>query len=178
MAASDQQTPDPPPRQTRDCLTAEALDARLQEEINRAGRHASALGCLFVEIEDLQAIEQAHGAALSEQALAYVGLALCREFRRFDRVGRTGDGEFVVVLPGADAARGEIVARRTLARLHAIKIEVRGERRALRVAVGIAAWRDGLSAAQLLAAAREAAGREPADCPGNGAAGFSAGAVH
>jgi diguanylate cyclase (GGDEF)-like protein len=160
MAASDNQSIDSPSREVGDCLTAPALDERLQEEIDRAGRSGSALGCLLVDLEDLRAIEQAHGPELSEQALAYVGLALRREFRRYDRVGRSGEREFVVVLPGADATRGEIVARRTLARLHAIKIEVEGQRRALRVSVGIAAWREGLNAQQLIAHAREAAGRE------------------
>jgi GGDEF domain-containing protein len=89
-----------------------------------------------------------------------VGLALCREFRSFDRVGRAAEDEFVVVLPGVDAARGEVVARRALARLHAIKIEAQGQRRALRVSIGIAAWRDGLSAEQLVERAREANARE------------------
>jgi diguanylate cyclase (GGDEF)-like protein len=174
MAASDNQSSESPPREAGDCLTAPALDERLQEEINRAGRHGSALGCLLVDIEDLQAIERDHGPELSEQALAYVGLALRREFRRFDRVGRSGKREFVVVLPGADGARGEIVARRTLARLHAIKIEIEGQRRALRVSVGVAVWREGVSAEQLIAQAREATGREPTGTHRAGSAGSSA----
>jgi GGDEF domain-containing protein len=112
-------------------------------------------------VEDLRTLEQAYGRELCEQARAYVGVALRREFRRFDRVGRASEREFLVVLPGADGARGEVVARRALTRLRAIKIEVQGERRALRVAVGIATWHDGLTAEQLLGAARKAAEREP-----------------
>ncbi len=45
------------------------------------------------------------------------------------------------MLPGADGPRGEIVARRVLERLRAIKVEVDGERQPLRIAVGLAAWR-------------------------------------
>jgi diguanylate cyclase (GGDEF)-like protein len=163
MAASDTQQHQPPPRGPRGCLTAAELHERIEEEINRAARHAGALGCLLVDIEDLAAIERDHGAALAEQALAYVGLALRREFRCFDRVGRPSESEFAVVLPGADAPRGEIVARRTLTRLHAIKLEADAARRSLRVAVGIAAWREGMSAEQLIAHARTAARREPAN---------------
>jgi diguanylate cyclase (GGDEF)-like protein len=161
MAASDNQLPHKPSRGAGECLTAGALTTRVEEEIARAERHATPLSCLLVGVEDLQTLEQAHGRELSEQARAYVGVALRREFRRFDRVGRTSEREFLVVLPGADGARGEIVARRTLTRLRAIKIELQGERRALHVAVGIATWREGLTAAQLLAAARLAAEREP-----------------
>jgi signal transduction histidine kinase len=105
MAASDTQRSDPGPREAGACLDAPRLRERLEEEINRAGRHSSPLGCLLVGIEELAAVERVHGSELTEQALVYVGLALRREFRRFDRVGRDGQGEFVVVLPGVDRLR-------------------------------------------------------------------------
>ncbi|HEV2998431.1 MAG TPA: hypothetical protein VGX16_04945, partial [Solirubrobacteraceae bacterium] len=95
------------------------------------------------------------------------------EVRCFDRVGPPAvDGtggpgererpghELLVVLPGADRPRAEIVARRLLGRVRAIKVEARGERHAMRVSIGIAAWREGLSSRELLAAARAAARRE------------------
>jgi two-component system, cell cycle response regulator len=162
MAASDDQLPHKPSRGVGECLATGALTDRIEEEIGRAERHHTPLSCLLVGVEDLRTIERAHGRELSEQALAYVGLALRREFRRFDRVGRPSEREFLVVLPGADGTRGEVVARRTLRRLRAIKIEARGERMALRTAVTIATWREGLDAKQLLAAARAAASQEPA----------------
>jgi len=161
MAASDIQTPEP--RFVRDPLPADMLLERIEEEIGRAERHRTALSCLLVGLEDLEAIGQAHGKDLSEQALAYVGLTLRREFRRYDRMGPTNGHDYLVVLPGADGARGEIVARRTLARLRAIKIEVRNQRAPLRVTVSIATWRKGQSAEQLVTEARTAAGRRAAE---------------
>ncbi len=80
-----------------------------------------------------------------------MGEALRRELRRFDRVGRPSEGELAVLLPGADGPRGEIVARRALARLRAIKVEAGGERRPLRVSVGLAAWREDVGGEELLA---------------------------
>jgi diguanylate cyclase (GGDEF)-like protein len=161
MAASDRDNShDPPGGGSLEYLSALALEERVREEVNRAGRHGTALSCLLVDIEDLQEIARVHGAELAERALAYAGLALRRELRGFDRVGRPSEGELLVVLPGADGPRGEIVARRMLARLRAIKLEVRGERRALRMSIGLAAWREGMSAEALLGQARAAAGRE------------------
>ncbi len=142
------------------CLSAEALAERLEEEINRAGRHDTPLSCLLVVIENLDELAKAHGSELSEQTLVYVGEALRRELRRFDRVGRPGDGELAVLLPGADGPRGEIVARRALARLRAIKVEADGERRPLRVSVGLAAWREDVAGKELLAQTRAAARQE------------------
>jgi diguanylate cyclase (GGDEF)-like protein len=141
-------------------LSALALEERVREEVNRAGRHGTALSCLLLDIEDLREIERVHGSELAERTLAYAGLVLRRELRRFDRVGRPSAGELLIVLPGADGPRGEIVARRVLGRLRAVKLEVRGERRALRMAVGLAAWREGMSAERLLAEARAAMSRE------------------
>ena len=142
------------------CLSAEALAERLEEEINRATRHGTPLSCLLVVIENLDELAKAHGSELSEQTLAYVGETLRRELRRFDRVGRPSDGELAVLLPGADGPRGEIVARRALARLRAIKVAAGGERQPLRVSVGLAAWREDVGAEDLLAQTRAAAHQE------------------
>ncbi len=168
MAANDTypRIPSPSPqgpedvRHPIDCLSAAALADRLDEEINRAGRHGTPLSCLLVAIDDLTELASRHGRELPEQALAYAGPALLRELRRFDRVGRPSDTELLVVLPGADGPRGEIVARRVLDRLRAIKIETDGVRRPLRVSVGLAAWREDLDGDQMLAQTRAAAQRE------------------
>lgn len=168
MAASDPHRPANPSSQEErqdaderiDCLSAAALADRLEEEINRAGRHGTPLSCLLVAIDDLAELASRHGRELPEQALAYAGPALRRELRRFDRVGRPSDTELLVVLPGADGPRGEIVARRVIDRLRAIKIEVGGVRRPLRVSVGLAVWHEDLSGEQLLAQTRVAAQRE------------------
>lgn len=161
MAASDRDNSQAPPGGgSIEYLSALALEERVREEVNRAGRHGTTLSCLLLDIEDLDEIARTQGPELAERALAYAGLALRRELRGFDRVGRPGEGELLIVLPGADGPRGEIVARRMLRRLREIKLEVHGERRALRMAIGLAAWREGMSAERLIAEARAAVGRE------------------
>ena len=159
MVASDSQNSPLTPRGPRDTLSAAELAARLDEEVNRAGRHRPELSCLLVSLDDVERLSSAHGEELPAQALAYLGVTLGRELRRFDRVGRSAEGELLVVLPGADERRGEIVARRALGRLHAVKIESAGKRQSLRISVGIAAWREGLTAEELLAQTRLAARR-------------------
>jgi diguanylate cyclase (GGDEF)-like protein len=159
MAASDSKHSKITPTGPRDCLSSLELAVRLDEEVSRAARHRTALSCLLVSLEEVERLSQAHGEELPEQALAYLGAALGRQLRRFDRVGHAADGELLVVLPGADERRGEIVARRALSRFHAVKVEVEGKRQPLRISVGIAAWREGLTAEQLLTQTRIAARR-------------------
>jgi len=139
-------------------LSAAALSERLSEEIDRAARQGTQLSCLLVLIADLEESSGEHGDELPAETLAYIARALQAELRRFDRVGRPSDHELLIVLPGADGPRGEMVARRVLDRVRAIKIESHGTRRSLRVAVGLTAWRKDDSAEDILARTR-AAGR-------------------
>lgn len=154
MAASDNNPNARPPTERTSCLSASELLERLEEEINRAERHHTQLSCLLVTIGNLGELSYEHGEELSEQTLAYVARALATQVRGFDRVGRPSDDELLLILPGADSQRGEIVARRALERLRTIKVEADGERRPLRISVGLAAWQTGLSASELLEQAR------------------------
>ena len=114
MAANDSHNSTLPPRGPRDCLPTAELVARLDEEVSRAGRQRTALSCLLVSLLDVEQLAGAHGQELPTQALDYLGAALGRQLRRFDRVGSLREGELLVLLPGADERRGEIVARRAL----------------------------------------------------------------
>jgi GGDEF domain-containing protein len=144
------------------------MSARLREEIGRAERFGTRLSCLLVVIDNLDQMARDHGGELREQALDYVAGALRRELRCFDRVGRIGgigrDGgesqdpgrDLLIVLPGADGPRGEIVARRALERLRTIKIEADGTRQPLEISVGLAAWQGDASAEAMVGHARAA----------------------
>jgi diguanylate cyclase (GGDEF)-like protein len=160
MAASDHDTSfDRPAAGAIVCLSPAALHERLAEEINRAARHDTSLSCLLVTIGNLDELIREHGAELAEQTLAYIARAIGSQVRDFDRIGRPSAGELVLLLPGADGPRGEIVARRALQRLRTIKVEADGARRPLSVSVGLAAWEPDLSGEDLLERAREAARR-------------------
>jgi diguanylate cyclase len=137
-------------------MSAAALQDRLEEEINRARRHDTSLSCLVVRIDRVEEMQSEQGSDLPAQALAYVGGALQRELRSFDRIGRLSDSELLIALPGADGPRAEVVGRRVLDRLRAIKVEAEGRRRPLGFSVALAAWHGRLSGEELLAQTRAA----------------------
>jgi diguanylate cyclase (GGDEF)-like protein len=171
MAASDQHTSSDRSKPGAVlCLPAAALHERVQEEINRAERYGTPLSCLLVTIGNIDELAHEHGDELAEQTLEYVARTLAAQVRDFDRIGRPIDGELFVVLPGADGPRGEIVARRALRRLRAVKVESEGARQPLSISVGLVAWQQGLSAGDLLEQARAAARGEHS---GEAAAGLS-----
>jgi diguanylate cyclase (GGDEF)-like protein len=148
-----------------DWLETSALSERLDEEISRAERHGTELSCLLVAIDNLDDMAREHGSELREQTLGYVAGALRRELRRFDRIGRPSDSELLIVLPGADGPRGEMVARRVIDRLRTIKVEARGARRPLQISIGLAAWRDESNAEDLLTRTRFASHGDVDDPP-------------
>jgi diguanylate cyclase (GGDEF)-like protein len=157
MAASDTNPrSDPPSTEGFACLSATALAERLDEEIGRAERHGTQLSCLLMVIENLEEMAGEYGEELAEQTLEYVGGALRRELRRFDRIGRPAERQLLILLPGAGSPQGECVGRRVLERVGTIKVEVRGSRRPLRVSIGLAEWYKDTSAEDLLARARAA----------------------
>jgi GGDEF domain-containing protein len=166
MAASDSTSSTPPaPASAFDWPRTVELEERLAEEIGRAERHGTPLSCLLVVVDNLEEMAgEGHRSGgvvgeLREQTMAYIAGALRSELRRFDRVGMPSDRELLIVLPGADGPRGEMVARRVLDRLRAIKVEARGQRRALRISVGLSAWRTQATPATVLSRARAAAER-------------------
>jgi diguanylate cyclase (GGDEF)-like protein len=172
MAASDFDNNDEPVPTQRPAtnraalLSAAELAGRLEEEVNRAARHGTPLSCLLVTVGNLRELAHEHGDELSEQTLTYIGQALAPQLRNFDRVGRPSESELLVMLPGADGPRGEIVARRALARLRTIKVEADGERRPLEISIGLATWRAQESVDELLERARAASRRPNGGEPG------------
>ncbi|HEY7933769.1 MAG TPA: diguanylate cyclase [Solirubrobacteraceae bacterium] len=133
---------------------------RMQEEILRAQRHGTALGAVLLKLDERREIERAHGRRLCTEVFSYTSGELVRQLRRFDRLGGLEDGELLALLPGADILRSEIVARRVLMRLRAIKIEVRERREAMGVHASIAQWTQGQTAELLIEHARVAAAHE------------------
>ena len=158
MAASDRNpsVDEPAPAGPR-WLPASVLRERVEQEISRSERHGTELSCMLLAVENLDELAGDYDGVLREQALEYLAATLQRELRRFDTVVRPGERELLIVLPGADAQRAEIVARRTLERLRTIKVEVDDTRTAMRVSIGLAGWRDGLAAGDLIETARTAA---------------------
>jgi GGDEF domain-containing protein len=187
MAASEHhQSAEPQKRAESACLSLGALQERLDEEIDRARRHDTQLSCLLLRIDRIEERSEAeraeiggqqseHESDLPAQTLSYVGGALRRELRSFDRIGRLSDSELLIALPGADGPRAEAVGRRVLERLRTIKVEAGGRRRPLGFSVGLAAWHGRLSGEDLLEQTRAAMhvrnGEEPSAAAVQAAAG-------
>jgi diguanylate cyclase (GGDEF)-like protein len=127
-----------------------AIQVRLREEIWRARRDDAPLSCLLVDLDNFKPINDRHGHLVGDELLQQVATAIAAEFRPYDGVARYGGDEFVLVLPGAD----EEVALDAARRLRSVVAETSrgfGDLGApVTASVGIARWREPLTAGELL----------------------------
>lgn len=115
------------------------FDERLREETTRASRYRLPLGCLFIDIDTFKPINDQHGHAVGDRALAMVGACLRKQTRLGDTIARYGGEEFAVLLQG-DLKDSLVVAERMRAAV--AQLELRGDdgaRIALTVSIGVSA---------------------------------------
>lgn len=88
------------------------LNSRMSEEFKRAERYHDPLACLVIDIDRLQAHNEAGGRAHGDRVIRSVADSLRRSVREVDVVARFGGDEFLVLLPSTHFAGSVTVAER------------------------------------------------------------------
>lgn len=102
---------------TTGLLNAKGLGEALGLELDRARIDAGKVSLLSVSFRGLGELRSKRGDAFAEARLADIGTLLNDSTRRIDTVGRTGQAEFEIVLPGTDEHTGFLLAEQLLSRL-------------------------------------------------------------
>jgi diguanylate cyclase (GGDEF)-like protein len=130
------------------CLTRRALDRAIVAEIRRSERCGDALSIAFFDIDGFKRINEERGHLQGDAVLGAVGAALIRSARATDHIGRYGGDEFVLVMPGTDAAAAADACHRLVADVAAIGRADGAP--ALGLSFGTATWAAGVQAAALI----------------------------
>jgi diguanylate cyclase (GGDEF)-like protein len=85
------------------------LDKRIDDEIARASGHEGALAIAVCLLENLDEIRGASGRRRAREVVQRTVDALRTHLRDFDVMGRTGKGEFTILLPDPGYSAGERV---------------------------------------------------------------------
>ncbi len=124
-------------------------------ELGRAlafqARYGGEASLAFFDMDGLKRLNDAHGHAAGDAALAQVAATLVDEVRESDVVGRLGGDEFAVILAQAPAAEGRAKAARLAEAVAATPLVHGGRRLPLSVSVGVRALEPGRAPAELLA---------------------------
>ena len=132
------------------CLNYAALRSELEREIARSSRRERALSCCFIDLDRFKLVNARHGHLHGSRVLAEVAARLRDEVRISDSVGRYGGDEFVVLLPDTDQDAAYALAHRLRA---LIRATTEAGHELLDASIGVAQWRPGMTADELLAAA-------------------------
>ncbi len=133
-----------------------ALDERLAAACDRAAGLGRPLAVVLADVDHFKKLNDALGHPAGDRALA---AALRAAARDADVVARYGGEEFCVLLPGADVEAARVVAER----LRAAVAGADFADRPMTASFGVAGWRPGLTAGELLDAADQALYRAKAE---------------
>lgn len=130
---------------------------RLTHRLNVAGRRTARFAVLFLDLDDFKGVNDSLGHAVGDQLLIEVARRIRSELRAGDTAARVGGDEFVILLDevaSSDAALA--VARRVNSRLQ-VPYDLAGHTHLATSSIGVAMGPDGLSTADSMVAAADAA---------------------
>ena len=139
-------------------LNRGAIEARLQQEIDRATRTGQPLGVLLADLDYFKQINDRHGHPAGDAVLCESARRMGAALRAYDAVGRYGGEEFLFVVPGCDWPGIVTLAHRLCQAVATTPVNTPVGPLDASASVGatLAVGGDGQNAEQLLAAADQA----------------------
>jgi two-component system cell cycle response regulator len=89
----------------------------LEREVQRSSRERRTLGLVMADLDRFKSVNDSHGHFAGDAALREFVRRISASMRPYDSIGRYGGEEFLIVLPGCDAAQTASQAERMRAAL-------------------------------------------------------------
>lgn len=117
------------------------IEHMLHMAVDEARRAHRGLTVIMLDVDHFKRVNDSHGHPVGDQVLEQIVQACQGALRQFDRLGRMGGEEFLVVLPDTDLEGGLQVAERLRANVVAARPTVAGIELQLSISLGVAQLR-------------------------------------
>jgi diguanylate cyclase (GGDEF)-like protein len=143
---------------------------RLQEEMDRARHSGSTMSILVMDLDKMARVNESFGRDMGDRVLAIFGERVRAQTRRYDALVRSGDDEFVLLMPTTSPTQALATAEKLRKAVGEEAMEPKpGGFISQRVSVGVATW-DGRETPEELCSRAGAALREAKSRGGDGVA--------
>lgn len=134
------------------------LGAQIHQRIRSNGEP---LSLMIVDIQNLNAVNDALGMEAGNQVIKSVGGVISRMIRDTDLAARFGGDEFILMLPSADRVKAEEIGQRMRNGVSQTTLELRGVVKKVSVSIGVSTYpRDGEALSELIQEANRAMHRD------------------
>ncbi len=133
------------------------FDLRLESELSRAVRFTEPFAVIFVELDQMKAVNDRHGHQAGDTVLIELARRLTENVREVDLVARWGGDEFTLLLPKTGLAGAVLLAEKIRAAIGGVPFTLDTGSLSLTISVGVSAYPEHGSSGKALVAAADAA---------------------
>lgn len=133
------------------------FDLRLESELSRAVRFSEPFAVVFVELDQMKAVNDGHGHQAGDTVLIELARRLTEAVREVDVVARWGGDEFTLLLPKTGLAGALLLGEKIRAAVDNTPFKVDNGLLHITISVGVAAYPEHGDAGKDLVAAADAA---------------------
>jgi two-component system cell cycle response regulator len=120
-------------------LNRRAIEEYAESEFNMTERKVRALSVILLDIDHFKNVNDRFGHKTGDYALQQVAKVLTSNLRNYDRVGRWGGEEFMLILPDTQLKDALAAAERVRIEISAMKISLEaGETFSIHISLGVA----------------------------------------
>ena len=127
-----------------------AFMRELERAVAMAERHGEKASIVFIDVDGMKAINDAHGHRGGDAALKHVARMLAANVRQTDAAARLGGDEFGLILTHADKVAAEAKGARLAELIAATPVQTDNGAFTVRISCGAAAIEKGASADSLI----------------------------
>jgi diguanylate cyclase (GGDEF)-like protein len=130
---------------THDPLTGlwnrEALISLIFQETDRVQRMKTPLSLMLLDLDNFSRVNHDYGYEIGDRILIEIGTRFRRQLRSYDLIGRCGEDEFLLALPGCTLENGILLGDRIRETILARPFATDGEATTLTASIGVAVSR-------------------------------------